>query len=618
MVLCAFRMGGCARLDARGERPTSAYVYDGGRCSSPTAGGALVQGALHAGDHRVDDTEARRDANRMLLAGWLDVPPGRRAVRDLQRRLDDDGAAAVRSLRGDFVVAHASADGSKLCLYRGVTSMMPLFWRVDGDTLRWSIDPVDVLDGEPALADVATDLLPMVIAERGFPADRSWFSGVNRLAAGTSLTLRRGARPAVERFDGLAAAPESPPTLGSAADGLRERLHAACARTQSPGDAAVLLLSGGTDSAAVAHELGRAGARATGVHFTLDAFPGFAEDRDAAIQVADACGLAFRPYDMGPHVVGGGDYAGEDHGASLPQTHTPLQGIAASAREASRRGARFVFSGILADQIMAHDWQRGMLDVAGWSTLNPLVTGEPPWQAVKRVVATSFAGSSSPGVRDYLRHLRGLAAGDPAMALPARDAIVHPVGFTDEAARRVTDAVRAAAERARDQLASTGRAHGVRPGTTALFQVNESLNTPNLQAGILNLFLPRRRFFTTPYADRDVIEYALSLPNAFRIGLGHGALVDKFALRVAYARSGIPGAIGLRMQQARIDAFPAVYVNQNFARCRELLGVDSRLRAAGVLSDAFVGSLSRRTAHRYGEEIVRLCVVEQWLRRLVG
>ncbi|MGI9099329.1 MAG: hypothetical protein ACR2H2_12730 [Solirubrobacteraceae bacterium] len=70
------------------------------------------------------------------------------------------------------------------------------------------------------------------------------------------------------------------------------------------------------------------------------------------------------------------------------------------------------------------------------------------------------------------------------------------------------------------------------------------------------------------------------------------------------------------MQQARIDAFPAVYVNQNYERCRALLDGDSRLREAGVLSDDFVRGLSAQRVHRNGEEIVRLCVIEQWLRRL--
>jgi len=607
------------------------YAEDGSARSVDDSGsdrqaGELNQGTLYTGRVAADAEDVRRGSDRTLLAGWLELSPpafdgpGFPALAGLQRAFDERGAAAARLLRGDFVLAHLSADRTELRLYRGLTSMVALFWRVGRDRVHWSTDPAQLLDGPSArLADVAHELLPMVIAERGFPHDRSWFTGINRLPAGCSVSVRRGDQPTMETFDAFSPAPDAPGSLREAADGLRSRLGAACRRMTTSDDKAILLLSGGIDSAAIAWELGDAGANATGMHFTLDRFPGFDADKQAAASVAEACGLPFSPYDMGPHVMHGGDYAEEPSAGGLPQTHVPLQGIAASARQAQACGARFVLSGILSDQILAHDWHRGLLDVAGWSILNPLVTSEPPWQTLQRAVRTSFDGSASPGWRGYVRYLRGLRSADPTMALPHRDAIVHPVGFTHRAAEQVTRSLRDAADRAgrqlREGMGEPGR-HGIPAGTTALFQVNESFNTPNLQAGIINHFLPRQCFFNTPYADRDVIEYALSLPNVFRLGLGHGAMIDKFALRVAYADTGLPRQIGGRMQQARIDAFPAVYVNQNFDKCRALLGEDSRLREAGVISDAFVDGLSRRSVHRNGEEIARLCVIERWLREL--
>lgn len=628
MVVCSFEMRGEVAADLSGD---VRYRYAGGGApaDAPTApmrdvgaGGELAQGPLFDGSRRLDGDDARHASARTLLAGWLASPPLHdRGLGGLQDALDRDGPAAVRRLRGDFVLAHLAADGSVLRLYRGPTSMIPLFWRAADGVLSWSTDPIHLLDGDaPRPSDVAHELVAMIIAERGFPHDRSWFTGVDRVPAGSCVTLRRGARPTVARFDALTAAPVPPDGIEAAADGLRARLHQACGRAVGGGDGGVLMLSGGIDSAAVARELGGdATAGATAVHFTLDGFPGFAEDCAAARSVADACGLDFQAYDMGPHVVRGGDYADERSGTNLPQTHVPLQGTSATARIADERGARFVFSGILADQIFAHDWHRGLVDVAGWSILNPLVTGEPPWQIARRTVGGSFDGAASPGARGYLRYLRALLRGDPAVALPSRDAIVHPVGFSDEAAARVTTALRDAANRARDELSDDGRRRGRIPvGTTSLFQINETFNTPNVQAAILNHFLPRRTFFFTPYADRDVIEYALSLPNALRIGLGHGATIDKLALRLAYAGDGMPAGIGRRMQQARIDAFPAVYVNQNFDRCRALLGEDSLLREAGVLSDAFARGLARQSIHRNGEEIVRMCVVESWLRKIAA
>jgi hypothetical protein len=615
---------GYSYADADSDEAAARKAAD---AASDASAGRLCQGTMFTGRARVDAAGAR-ECDRTLLCGWIaqsSLAGGdedRPAPARLQRMLDDGGPAAARRLRGDFVLAHLSADRAQLRLYRGLTSLVPLFWRLSGDRLRWSTDPTQLLDGPlPRLADVATELLPMVIAERGFPHDRSWFTDVHRLPAGSCVTLRRGTRPVVETFDAFAAAENAPASLREAADGLRERLGAACRTMLSPGDEAILLLSGGIDSAAIAHELGATGATATGLHFTLGGFPGFAADRQAAASIAEASDLSFSPYDMGRHVRTGGDYTDEPSDGALPQTHVPLQGVAASGRQAQAIGARFVLSGILSDQILAHDWHRGLLDVAGWSILNPLVTGEPPWQVLQRAVRTSFEGSASPGWRGYLGYLRGLYSADPTMALPNRDSIVHPIGLSAGAAERVTQSLRDAADRARGQLlagVAQPRRRTIPAGTTSLFQVNESFNTPNVQAAILNHFLPRQCFFAMPFADRDVIEYALSLPTVFRLGLGHGATIDKFALRVAYADTRLPPRIGGRMQQARIDAFPAVYVNQNFDTCRALLGEDSRLQEAGVLSDAFVRGMSRQSAHRNGEEIARLCVVERWLRRLAA
>jgi hypothetical protein len=633
MILCAFGMQGQVRLDFREAQAAyrqgeSAGPFGSGRGETGETAGWLWQGTLHAaGRPRMSAgvRSAARPADRTLLAGWLAAPaPG--AGRDadvgvlasrLQELLDTDGPAAVRKLRGDFTIAHLTADRATLRLYRGVTSMVPLFWTVDGDVLRWATDPLYLLEGPPSLSDVAVDLLPMIVAEHGFPRDRSWFHGVHRLPAGTCLTLRSGGRPVVEVFDELAPVPEVPGNVQAAASGLRERLHQACARMLPAVDPVVLLLSGGIDSGAAAVELGQASTGAFGFHFTID-FPGFEEDRKAAELVAVTCGLEFLPYDMAPHVMPGGDYADAPTSGALPQTHTPLRSMAAAGQEAHSRGATFVVSGMGADQILAADVHRGLFEVAGWSVLNPLVVGEPIWQLLRRTVAGSLWASFPVGWRDYLRYARALRRRDPTIALPHRDTIVHPVGLSEEAADQVTRALRDAAARAGEQPAAApdGRGRGTLPSVSSVFELNGFLDAPNLQAATLNDLLPRQCLAASPYFDRDVVEYVLALPTSFRVGFGYGATIDKFALRAAYAGSGLPPQIGGRTQQAILAAFASVYVNQNLERCRSLLGDDSRLRALGVLSESFTRGLSAHNAHRYGAEIALLCVIENWLRVL--
>jgi len=213
--------------DGDGNRVKGTFARPAGVAPQPAGVGRLSQGTLFEGVEPVDACDAERVCDRMLLTGWVarSEPSGPDAVATLQQMLDRDGSRAVRRLRGDFVLAHLSEDRCTLRLFRGLTSMIPLFWRATGDTLCWSTDPTDLVEGDqPRLSDVALDLLPMVIAERGFPNDRSWFRGVNRLPAGSCVTLCAGARPVVERFDEFSDASAGPASLADAAEGLRARL----------------------------------------------------------------------------------------------------------------------------------------------------------------------------------------------------------------------------------------------------------------------------------------------------------------------------------------------------------------------------------------------------------
>lgn len=630
MLLTAFGMEGAIRFPRSRGVPVARTSGTETADDRPGAAGPdrLHQGPVEEADAPLD-AAAQEDGARTVITGWIDLTslPGRPPARPgdglaaIQRLLDERGAAAVRSLRGDFVIAHLSPDATSLRLYRAVNALIPVFWQHREGSFRWAVDPRRLLDGPPRLSDVDTDVLPMVIAERGMPHDRSWFSGVHRVPTGHCVTVAGPAAPRVERFDEFRPATDVPRTIDEAAEGMRARVSAACARMLSGQRSSVVMLSGGIDSAAVAYEAGLL-ADTVGLHYTLEGFPGFADDRDSAEAVARACGLTWMPRDMSKHTTPGGDYIRPAQGGALPQTHVPLQGVTAAVEQAEANGARFVLSGLLADQAFAHDLNRGLFEVGGLALLDPRVAGEPIWQTLASAAASTFSGNGKgPGFLGTARHLFRVASGDPTTALPDRDTIVHPIGFTDAAGDRVTQAIRHAADRARGSLHGTMRRDGgsrrsLPQGITSLFMLGESFNTTNLQAAWLNHCLPKRRFFSTPFADRDLIEYALSLPARHRLGFGHGMIVDKFALRLAYAERGAPTARGHRMQQARIDSIPALYVNQNFETVTSLLNRDALLVELGVLSVGFVDSLSRGRLHRNGEELARLCVIEQWLEGL--
>lgn len=620
MIVTGFGMSGWLAADGRADGPlrrrhgVPGNPWDASRPGTGL-GGEIVQGpAGRAGS--TGPVGATGEPPRVTLTGWIELDAGQHPdpLIRLQDLLDAEGPAAVRRLRGDFVLAHLARDGG-LALYRGVSSLIPLFWRADEHALAWATDPMHLVAGSrPALSDVDDRLLPAVVAEMGMPADRSWFRSVRRLANGHRLTRpAAGARPVVSRFDQFEPVATLPATLPAAADELTDRLSRACGRLLSGDRRSVLLLSGGLDSAVLACEAGRRGSAMTGLHFTLESFPGFAEDRDAAAAVAAAHGLSFVPYDLTKHVRHDGGYLDQATGRALPQTHVPQPGPWAAAEQAGSDEATFILSGLLSDQILADDQFRERFEVAGLSMLNPLVAGEPFWQTAKGLAGSTFGESG------LLGYLRDRVAGRSTVALPGRESMVRPLGFTAAAAESVAAGIQASVEAARGDLRDADRRRRRLPrGITPMFLVNEACNTPNLQAAWLNTYLPRRLLFATPFADRDVIEFALALPARYRTGFGFGVTVDKLALRVGYARQGMPEQVNRRMHQARIDAIPAVFVHQHASVWRGLLGPDSLLCELGVMDRDFARTLAPRLAYRNGEKIARLCAIELWLRRVAS
>lgn len=559
---------------------------------------------------------------RLAFTGWIDETSiaddvgNRDPLACMQAQFDRGGRAAPRRLRGDFVISHVAADGSHVTLYRAVTALTPVFGRMDADRFAWSSDPLDLLDDGPTLDDVELDLLPMVVSEMGMPESRSWFRGIHRLPAGHCLTLRAGCMgPTVERYDQLQPCATVPADLRDAASGLRQRLEMACDRMLSGESHALTLLSGGLDSAVVTREAATSTREVTGLHYTLGTFPGFDRDRVAVTTVAAECDAPIDVVDMAAHVGAGGDYLETTAGA-LPQTHVPQPGPNAAVNTATARSARFVLSGLLADQLMAVDPQLGRMRALGWSLLNPAAAGQPWWHLLGDAMAdTSLreTGRRTAAARRLVTRLRGQ---DPVGALPHHEMIVHPIGLSRNAAERVAVGIRERAQRAARSFDGPA-AHGASRNVTSAFYLSEALNTPNLQAAWLNHYLPAERIFATPFADRDVVEYGLGMAAHQRFGIGLGSEIDKLALRVAYADR-LPAVVCRRMHQARIDAIPAVFVNQNVERIRRLLGDDSLLRATGVVSGSFADALRPRTVHRNGEKLARLCAIELWLKELAS
>lgn len=628
MVLKAFSMAGTAPAEpsyhtrvmptqVEGETHDHADVFESGL--------KLQQGTLLRDGRRVE----RPPSCRIGLAGWLDSSSGpaaqNAALQWLQDAVDAEGAQAVRRLRGDFVLAHVAAEGEALRIYRGLTSSVPLFWTSTVTSVSWSTDPYALLpDGRANLRDISVDLLPFILAEMAFPDTRSWFTDIQRLPPGSCLEILQGRPPAVRPFDGYVIGMERPKTVAEAAEGLRALLGQACRRAFR-GERASVLLSGGLDSSTVAIEASRAASSAVGLHFTLGDFPRYGDDLADAQAVGRSCGMWVDTYDMFSSLGSEGRYLNGGAAGSLPQTHVPQSGPAVAVDHAIRNGATIVASGVGADQLFALDQRWGMYGVMGMRLFNPLVSGDSPWRQMTEMLQSGsdpHEDGESVAVRTA-RFIHSRVTNQPTAILPATNVAVRRTGLSADASQALQSGIERMAADFIGRSSSVALSGGERPfatrgfeyGLTAKLYVNASLNALNLHAGWLNWYRRNGIISFSPFADRDVVEYAIGLHPRHRTAMAHGTTLDKFALRFAY-HSELPAGIARRTAQSRYDAISSVFVTTNYDACKSMLTDDSRLRELGITDPKFCEQLSRDDVYQIGEEVARLCVLEQWLRSL--
>jgi hypothetical protein len=453
----------------------------------------------------------------------------------------------------------------------------------------------------------------MLIAEAGFPHDRSWFKKIRRLPTGECLTAYadKGA-PVLSVFDEFGSGNTPPETVDCAADQLRRLLAKACRRVLNGAESTVVLLSGGIDSAVIAYEAAQHCRETIGRHFTLDSFPGFEYDKDAAHRVARACGIPLVIHEMSNYTKVGGNYLMVEQAGALPATHAPVPGLPGAVEHAESAGASAVLTGLLTGEVFMDDSQLNLLNSLRWSVLNPLETGEPIWHTLSQLAGYSSA-------RDKRGLLQSLITGEPSIALPQSYMFYRRTGLTKDSAERVEDGLRKTALRVYQSTGSsygTGRRSHLSQVAYRRLIAHESLNVPHLHASWLNHFIPHRQILGLPFADRDVVEMVLALPPQHRFAVGFGVRSDKFVLRMAYTGKPIPHDIADRRHQAEIDAVPALFVINNFDKVRRLIGKRSALHDLGVISDSFISSMSPQNAHKAGDTIARMCRIEQWLRTM--
>ena len=170
------------------------------------------------------------------------------------------GEASIRRLQGMFAVALWHQREQCLYLFRDATGQKPLYWTRQADRFAFASELRGL--GAAGLAlQVETRTLGAYLALRYLPGPATAFSGVQALAPGHVLSVRPGQPAKVGRWDRIEPAPRA--DLATLA---RQAVQRACRADVPVG----IYLSGGVDSAFLAHTAAAAGLTGPALTLTFD------------------------------------------------------------------------------------------------------------------------------------------------------------------------------------------------------------------------------------------------------------------------------------------------------------------------------------------------------------
>jgi asparagine synthetase B (glutamine-hydrolysing) len=249
-----------------------------------TRHGDVVIGVFHRGE---SPALAGHDTAVTVVDGRIygTVDGGRvhaTAVAFLDDLLASKGPDALATIAADFVLARYDARARILTLARDAFGIRPLFWATARQAFGFASDPqilinLGLADGE--LDDAAVSAF---LARRELIDGRTAFRGIRTLLPGHRMTVDPAGRLTQHRWFRPEEFQPVEMTLDEAIERVRTTVGDSTA-SRVEGRKAVLALSGGHDSAAIAVASARRGFSITCVTQTFDPVLGVSEDDRAAM-----------------------------------------------------------------------------------------------------------------------------------------------------------------------------------------------------------------------------------------------------------------------------------------------------------------------------------------------
>ena len=266
---------------------------------------------------------------------------------------DRDGPAMVHRLRGMFSFAIWDGDRRRLFAARDPFGILPFYYALLGDTLRFA-SQVKALGRSQAIpADIDPAARVGFLLLGYIPEPHTTRAAIRALPAGSTLTFEaRGLS-----IDGYCepadilreAGPAAPQAASSRRESLRAALSDAIAQSLVADVPVAVFLSGGGDSTAIAACARRLGQGLAGVTI------GFSEFRGGPLDETRAAAETARAYGMPHHVrwIGAEDFAAERDRILGAMDQPSIDGANSyfAAMAAKEAGLKVALSGIGGDEI---------------------------------------------------------------------------------------------------------------------------------------------------------------------------------------------------------------------------------------------------------------------------
>jgi asparagine synthetase B (glutamine-hydrolysing) len=501
----------------------------------------------------------------------------------LEAVLDDGGLPALRRLRGDFALAYVDPSLSRLVLFRSLTGTRSIYYvHRTGHALLWASDVRRLFATEPGLGDVDVLALPALVTALDLDPARSCYRAVRRLPSGHALVVEDGRLRHVPPDD-FAVESNGDLSLAECAPRLAELIGRAADRNLPPRGSLGALMSGGLDSSIAAYEARRDGRAVTGFHWTWPGLATLAQERAACKAVAAELGIPLALLDFMESLGPGGDYLASMQASPVPFNHSFYRCLAGTAEAAAAHGISAVATGHLGDALFH--------------------TGAPPDPA------HSGTGQEAP-VWWLGRPWRRPSRPDPPRWDERRVARCAP-WLTDEATRAASEA---------GDFPYPDE-HVPPDSRQAYVAVKRNLDAGGeLRTGALGgAFLPARVTLHHPFADRDLIEFALGLSDRHRSVWYAGLPLPKVALRAAYLER-LPPMVLRRESRSPYLAVAQTFTRRNTRVLWDLLGPRSMLAGLGIVDPPGLRRVlgDEKLRAFCSVALVRAAGVEYWLRRLTG